>query len=185
MNTQDFITKLQKQPYHTRVKILWGTVGIVALVLFVLWVLSLKSTIKNLDAGSLIKTAGVSIEGTRVSYAEVERVEDSPSSLKIYFNFNNPSDDILNIPTLNNITLTVKGKSVSPTQITDRQGRAFAQKILSRQQNFGILVFPKIDAGSGTLAFKQMSFERSPEQILSQTIELDLKKLQTTDKLRD
>lgn len=184
MTPQDFITKLQKKPYKTRVRILWGTVVIVAIVLFALWIINLNSTIKHLDTGGLVNSAVTTAEGLQVSYAAVERVE-SGSDLKIYFNFNNASDDILNIPTLSNVTLSVKGKTLSPTKLTDRQGAAFVQKILSHEQNFGILVFPQTDNSSAELIFSQMFFERSPEQILSQKIELDLKKLQKANNLRN
>lgn len=183
MTLEELITSLQKKPYHTRVRILWGTIAVVALVLFTLWIISIKSSITGLDTQGLVKSVNTTA-ATQVSFASVERAE-AGSSIKLYFNFDNPSDDILNIPILSNITLTVKGKSMNPTQITDRQGKPFVQKVLSHEQNFGILVFPTAGADSAELTFNQMFFERSPEQILSQKIELDLKKLQKTNNLRN
>ncbi|MEJ0021651.1 MAG: hypothetical protein WDN47_03645 [Candidatus Doudnabacteria bacterium] len=186
MTAQDFLTKLQKQPYNTRVKILWGSVVVAAIILFGLWVLTLRSSIKHLDTSDLLKspsTAGAN--STKVNYAAVERVDTGSGNLKIFFNFNNTTDDILNVSSLSNISLTANGASIAPSQMTDRQGKPFVQKILSHTQNFGILVFPKIDGASAQLTFDQMFFEGSPDQILSQKLDLDLKKLGKPNNLRN
>ncbi|MEO8065997.1 MAG: hypothetical protein ABI643_04070 [Candidatus Doudnabacteria bacterium] len=183
---QGLVGHLQKQPYDTRVRIMWGTVGIVAVILFVLWVLNLKSTISHLDTSDLIKSGATQAASiAQVSYAAVERVEISGNILKLYFNFNNPSDDILNISKLSDISILVGGKQVTPTQMTDRQGQQFVRKVLSHTQNFGILTFPETDGNSAELSFNQMFFEKTPDQVLSQKIDLDLKKLQTKANLRN
>lgn len=184
-NFPDLINDLQNKPYNTRVKILWGTIIVVAIILFILWILGLKSTIGDLNKADLTRSDTAKVaSATQVSVGAVERIE-SGSNLKIYFNFTNPTDDILNISRIEDISLTVRGKSVAPTGLTDRQGKPFVQKILSHTQNFGILVFPKTDLDLGQLIFNQIFFEQSPDQMLSQEIDLDLKKLEKSNKLRN
>lgn len=188
-NMSDLISYVRKLPYQTRVKILWGTFGILAIILFTLWVLSLKSTLKNLNTSDLVKInpeTNTEIAGqTKTPFATVERAEFAADSLQLYFNFQNPTTDILNISKLSDIQLHVGGKQINPKQITDRQGQPFVQKILSGAQNFGILIFDKTASDSDELIFDQMFLEQSPSQMFSQKIQLDFKQLEKNAKLRD
>lgn len=182
----DFIKNLQEKPYETRVKILWGTVGVVAIIILAVWVITLKANIKNLDGKNLLSTpATTSINQSPSNFASVERAEISGQNLKLYFNFNNPTSDILNVSKNSDISLDIDGKQETPTQMTDRQGQPFVQKVLSKTQNFGILVFPAPRDSSGKLTFNQIFFEQTPSQIFNQTIDLDLKKLEQDSNLRN
>ncbi len=183
----DLVEKLQKQSYETRVKILWTTAIVIGIILCSLWIFGFKSNIKNLDATNIIKTtaSGTQTQFTNTTFATMERIEVLTNSLKLYFNFNNTTDDILNISKLPDITLNIDGQQINPTQIIDRQGQIFVQKILSHTQNFGILIFPSTNAKSGTLTFNQMYFEQNPSDIFAQKLELDLNKLKTANNLRN
>jgi hypothetical protein len=183
---RDFIGELQKKPYETRIKILWGvTIGF-GIILIALWSLNIKSTIKNSSGQPLIPIS----ENTNLpdqdesNFITVERVEISSSALRIYFNLNNQTDDILNVSRLAGIELTTDQGTIRPTQIQDRQNQTFVQKVLSHTQNFGVLVFPSINADKGSLTFNGMFLEKNPDQILKQTLELDFSKLNQDSKIR-
>lgn len=182
-NLQDFIAHLQKQPYETRLKILWGTVIGAGIIIVILWMLNLKSTINNLS-GTNPTPASTEVKTQESSFVSIERAENT-AGLKLFFNLNNTTDDILNVPSLDNISLEADGGTIKPTSITDRQGKPFVQKILSHTQDFGILNFPKIYSDSAVLNFTQMFFERSPDQPLNQKINLDIKKLVKPSDLRN
>ncbi|MBX4186786.1 MAG: hypothetical protein KW802_00820 [Candidatus Doudnabacteria bacterium] len=185
---KDFLTKLQEQPYETRIRILWGTVICTGIVLLVLFVFSIKSTLNGVDGKKLIDLSIASDKQqaqTEIAYASVERVERSNQNLKIYFNFNNPTDDILTIPQLADITLVAEDQTLNPQTITDRQGNVFVQKILSHTQNFGILVFPATTAATGTLNFSQMYLEKNSSNFFQQKLELNLKDLAQPTKVRN
>ena len=186
LNPEELIDNLQKKPYATRVKILWGSIIVVALILVLVWILGLRSTIGHLDTADLIKTPTKTLNNsTPVNYGQVEWAQSDAGGLKIFFNFNNQTQDILNVPALSNISLDINGSAVTPIKITDRQGNPFVQKVLSHTQNFGILVFPRTPDGTGSLTFDQMFFELFPDRLLSQEIDIDLKKLEKTGKLRN
>jgi len=184
---RDFIGELQKKPYATRVKILWGATAAFAIILVVIWSVSLKSTIENSSGQPLIpqtsEDSNVSQEET--SFLTVERTETTGNTLKIYFNLNNQTDDILNVSKIADIELTTEGGTLKPTKMTDRQGLTFVQKILSHTQNFGILTFPAANGNEATLIFNEMFLEKNPEALLKQTIELDFSKLNQDSKVRN
>lgn len=183
----DFIKNLQDKPYETRVRILWGTVIVLGIILFFAWIFGLKSSLGNIKGSSLIQldTGSNAVVETNVKFASVEYAEQTNNILKIYFNFNNPTDDILNVSKLDDIVLTVDGKQTRPSKITDRQGNAYVQKILSHTQNFGILTFPTIKTTKATLSFDQMSLEKSPADIFVQNLELNFKQLNKPSNIRD
>lgn len=188
MDLRETIKNLQNKPYETRVKILWLTIGIVAVILVAIWVFSLKSTIQGLNGKNLIKadqTTKSNSAKTDTAFVSVERVEQTGNSFKIYFNVNNSTDDILNFPDLTNITLEVNGQSLNPTQIFDRQNNPFVKKILSHTQNFGTLVYPTVNATSGKLTIDQMSFEKTTDQIFQQELNLNFTELKKSSNLRN
>ncbi len=182
----DFIKNLQEKPYATRMKILWGTVGVVTVLLIVIFVFNLKSAIKQTGGPTFNPTTpGANSEETSLKLATVERVEKDGTTLKVYFNFNNETDDILNLSKLEDITLKIKEGDLKPEQLTNRQGQTFVQKVLSHTQNFGILTFRNVSSASGTLVFDQMFFEKTPEQLFSQSLELDFNKLNSNNPVRN
>lgn len=184
-----FLEELQNKPYQTRVKILWGGVSIAAIILLVIWSFSLRSTIKDLKGVDLINTSKNNSSNnqtqTQTQYATIEWAEINISNVKLFFNYNNPTNDILNVPALTDITLSLNGKLLNPTQITDRQNNPFVQKVLSHTQKFGILVFPRVDGEAGELNFNQMFFEQTPNATFNQKINLNLKDLEKSAKVRN
>lgn len=183
MRFQNFINRIQEKPYETRVKIMWWSVIILAIILVLLWAFNIKSTINNSsfsETSSGSKTESTSAPA-KETYVSVERAEISGETLNIYFNINNTSNDILNAPKLSNISLTAKDTEYDAYQLTDRQGRPFVQKILSHNQNFGILAFPNVNTDSAELILDNMFFEMTPDQVFIQTIHLDLKDLLKKD----
>ncbi len=182
----DFIKNLQEKPYETRMKILWGTVGVVAVVLVAAFIFNLKSAIQQTTGDSFTENDKNTIsQETSLKLATVERVEKQGANLKVHFNFNNDSSDILNLPKLEDITLKTKAGDLTPTLMTDRQGQAFVQKVLSHTQNFGVLSFTNVTTDSGELLFDEMFFEKTPEQLFSQTVELDFNKLNSDNPVRN
>lgn len=182
----DFIKNLQEKPYETRMKILWGTVGVVAVLLVTAFIFNLKSVIHQTNGGSFTEGAkNPTSQETSLKLATVERVEKQGTNLKIHFNFNNDSSDILNLSKLEDITLKTKAGDLTPTLMTDRQGQAFVQKVLSHTQNFGILSFTNVTADSGELLFDEMFFEKTPQQLFSQALELDFNKLNSDNSVRN
>jgi hypothetical protein len=188
MQNENWLNRLQNQPHQTRVKILWGTVVVLGIIIVALWIVSIKSNFNDLNPTDITKLPGVTdsnISPAPSVFASVERAEATPQGLKLYMNFNNSSDDILNIPALTNIKLTADNKTYNALQLLDRQGQPFVQKILSHTQNFAVLIFPSVNADTAELVLDQMFLEQAPSQIFKQTIELDLKALKTNSNLRN
>jgi hypothetical protein len=180
----DFLENLRNKSYQTRITILYGTVAVIALIVVGGWVFSLKNNLKSLNQTAQI--SGATAKPVTVTYASVERAELVGSILKVYFNFNNQTNDILNISALNNIILQINNTTLNPTSITDRQGGKFPAKILSHTQDFGILVFSNFsnDDSNLTLTFDQMFFDQDNADIFKQSIDLNLKKLENPTNLR-
>jgi hypothetical protein len=181
----DPINKLQEYSYPTRVKILWATFLVVAIGLTGLIIQSIKSTVTNAGANLTKVEFSKLLPESKTSYVSIERVERTDNILKIYFNINNTGNDILNVPKLTDIDLKIDDQVLNPQRITDRQGKVFAQKVLSYTQAFGILFFPKIDGSSATLTFDGMFLERDPVHTFRQTINLDLDKLSKQSEVRN
>lgn len=180
---EKFLDNLQKKPYDTKVQILWSTTAVIAIVLIIIWVISLKSTIKNNTTDT---AAPAKSQTTIVSeFLNIERVEKSGSTMKLYFNLNNNTDDILNVPSVEDITLQVSAGNLHPTSILDRQGQAFVQKVLSHTQAFGILTFSATTETAAQLVFDNMMLEKNPGQTLKQTVTLDLVKLNQPANVRN
>jgi hypothetical protein len=178
------IERLQKLPYNTRLKILWISFIVAAIGLVFLISSSIKNSIKN-NSGDLIKLDKVSpLPETTTAFASVERVEQTDKNLKIYFNLNNTTNDILNVSKLSDIKLRVDDSSTAATELTDRQGKPFVQKILSQTQDFGILTFPKTEADEAELIFSGLFFESNTSNIFQQTLKLDLEKLNDATNVR-
>ena len=184
---RDFISDLQNKPYATRVKILWGTTIGFALILIIAWAVSLKTTIKNTSGQPLITppVQGDNANQTEANLLAVERTETAGNILKIYFNFNNQTDDILNVSKLEDITLITASEQQKPSKMLDRQGQTFVRKILSHTQNFGVLVFDPVAENEATLTFNKMFLEKNPDQLLKQTVDLDFSKLNQDPTVRN
>lgn len=180
-----WLSKLQKQPYKVRIRILWITVLIVAFILIVLWFSSLKQKIANLNTKNLLASPEQQTLEESGRYVSAERIETSPSgSSKLFFKINNPTDDILNLPKIDGIKLEVDNQTINPLKIYDRQNHPFVSKVLSHTENFGILIFSELNAQKANLIFKDLYFEQHPEVIFNEKLELDLDKLKKIQELR-
>ncbi len=183
---KDFIERLQNKPYEARVKILWGTVVIVAIVLVLVWALTIKSSVTGLSDGNLLGNSTNQTIATRSEdVARVEYIERSSKEFKIYFNIKNSTNNILNFSPATAITLRIKDQDYHPTGIFDRQGNPYVRKVLSNSQEFGILVFGNIEGSEGTLIFDEMMYENSTSDYFKQELILDFDKLDNKSKLRD
>jgi hypothetical protein len=185
---RDFITRLQEKPYESKLKILWGTVFVAAVILVVIFVFNIKNNLKGVNTKSLIQSNNSTASKTALSdtaYASVERIERTDNLLKIYFNFNNSTDDILSISKLEDIDLSFNNDRIKPKTITDRQGKPFVQKILSHTQNFGILTFDRLNTDDVKLTFDMMFFEKDPSKVFRQDLELNLNELSQPIKVRN
>lgn len=184
MNVRDFIKNLQNKPYETRVKILWGGVIVIGILLVFAWVFSLKSTISGLDKNSSANSAPAETPTAKTQYITIERAETSAGNLRIYFKIKNPSNDILNFSKLEDIKLVAGGRELSPVKLLDRQNKPFVQKILSKTENFGMLTFLSEMPDEGKLSFDQLFFENQPQLIFKETSDLDFSQLVKTEELR-
>jgi hypothetical protein len=183
------LKNLQQRPYHVRVRILWSTVLVVAVLLLIVWVQNLKSNVNKMDNSNML---GVDVGEVLQEVSEsqqknisIEWLEQQNNLLLVYFKVNNPTDDIMNFSKLEDIKLEVKGNIEQPTKITDRQGNAFVQRVLSHTQNFGILTFVTTGADGETLVFDQMNFEQSSDKIFKESFVLDYAVLTNTPELRN
>src|SRR5258708_17631500 len=141
----DFIKKLQEKPYEVKLRIIWGTVIGAAIVLVVILIFNIKDTLKNVDGKKLIDlntSSGRTAANTNIQYASVERVERTAKVLKIYFNLNNPTNDILNVSKVSDITLAFDGSEVKPQSILDRQGNPFVQNAFRSEEHTSELQSP-------------------------------------------
>lgn len=183
---KDFIKNLQDKPYETRLKIMWGTVLFAGILLIAVFIWNIKAVVQNTSGTDLLNPpVDDSAEQTNLNLLSVEKVETRSGRFRIYFNLNNPGEDILNMALIEDITLTINNVQHQPTEIIDRQGQPFVEKILSKTQNFGVLIFPTIIGAKGTLEFDQMYFEKSPDTLFSQKVELDFNKLKTDNPIRN
>ena len=175
----DWLQKLQNQSQQTKLKVLWSTVAAAAIVLVVIVSLSIKSSVKNVDGQNPFQAAGQTAGETLPNrdVVKVESIDSSAAGLKIYFNIENDTDDILNVPDATNIQLAIGGQILNPTAIDDRQSGPFVKKVLSHTQDFGVLVFAPAPANRGTLNFNQMFFEQSPNNLFQQQLDLDFQQL--------
>jgi hypothetical protein len=115
----------------------------------------------------------------------VERIESNDAgAFKIYFNINNPTNDIINFATTDNIKLLVNDAKLNPLRILDRQKKPFVSRILSHTQNFGILYFNPTSADFGTLTFSDLFFEKKPDGLFKEEFNLDFQALNKPEELR-
>lgn len=117
-------------------------------------------------------------------YVKVERVESSNNNFKIYFSVHNTQTDILNFSSSNEVKLTASGKTIGPERIVDRQNKPFVQKILSKTENFGILIFPQINSQTAELLFEDLYFENQPDKIFKELLSLDIDELTKNQEVR-
>jgi hypothetical protein len=176
MMNEDLDT-VQKLSYKTRVRIVWLTFIVVAVGLVFLIVQSIQGTIENAGDNLVTIQPSSNQPQSQIKYVAVERIERTDKLLKIYFNLNNPSTDIVNFSKLTDVRLRVENTTYNPQQITDRQGGVFVQKVLSRTQNFGILYFTPIQTDVAELSFTNLSLEKDPSNLVQQTLQLQFSEL--------
>lgn len=183
MKLPDFIIQLQNKPYQTRVRILWFTTAVVALIIAALWLVSLKVSVKDIN----VKDLDLSLPNLQnaTKYIVVERAIIEQANTKIFFKVQNSTDDILNFSTSESISLKMDNQALTPTSILDRQNKPFVQKILSNQQEFGILSFKNNELKEGQLIFDHLYFEKQPEKIFKEIISIDLNKLIKQEQVRN
>lgn len=185
MKIDALLKQLQQQPYKTRIRIMWGTTVVLAVILLSIWVFSIKKEIANLDGQNLLGIQeSHEAAAQEAKYVKVERIEQSSTSFKIFFSVNNMENDILNFSSNTEVELVVDDLTIQPLRILDRQNKPFVQKILSKTENFGILVFPQVDQDSLTLSFKDLYFENRPDKIFKESIPLDVSELKKNQELR-
>ena len=88
MDIKKSLENLQDKPFATRVKILWLTVGVVAIGLIIIFIFNLKSTVSNLSGQDLInlsnRSSQTDSEQLETQLIQVERIEKANNSFKIY-----------------------------------------------------------------------------------------------------
>lgn len=182
MNTKKILNRIQQLPFETRYRILWISGIAAAAILIGIWIVSLKAEINRLDSSEFIPSLGQIRHEQK--YVKAEWTEISANKLLVYFKVTNNTNDILNFAQTDNIKLQVKDREIAAENLTDRQNRPFVKKILSKTENYGILIFPRIDADEGNLLVDQMYFEMKPDQAISEKLELNFKDLNQALQLR-
>jgi len=181
-----FLNSLQNKPYETRIKILWGTTIVIGVLIIVVWATTIKGTFKNNGPITIAPVVNQSRGNqTEIGLIKIERAEKTGESLKIYFNLYNDTDDILTFSKAENIILKTNDSSVPATSALDRQGLPLVQKILSRTQIFGTLLFNTATDPNPELSFNGMFFEKEPDLTLKQTFQLDIPSLEKTTEVRN
>jgi len=166
-------------------RILWGSTAVAAVIVVAIWGLSLRSQIGSFNASELIDLTEKEQQEASQKFVKVERVELTAEAAKFFFTINNPTDDILNVSDINNINLDIASQALNPIKLLDRQGKTFVRKALSKTENFGILEFPPLEAADATLVFENLFFEKHPETVFKEILELDLADLQSNQELRN
>ena len=178
---KQLLTRLQNKPYETRVKILWSATLIAGILLVGIWLTELKSTVLS----PVRQDESVSSSNSAIKYISIERTEIDGESTKLFFSVNNGTDDILNFATINDIRLDQDQSGIKPIKLLTRQDKPFVTKILSHTQQFGVLVFGGKLSDGGDLTFDQLFFEKHPENIFKETIQIDFDQLMKTQELRN
>lgn len=182
---KNFLSELQKKPYETRVKILWGTTAVAAIVIIVIWTFTLKDTVGNIGPISLTPSGQINKNQSEISVITIERAERINNNLRIYFNINNATDDILTFSKLEDVELELSSGKKQPISLLDRQGLPLVQKVLSHTQIFGTLIFDNTEETEATLKFNNMFFEKAPDNTLMQTLPLNLQTLIQNSEVRN
>jgi hypothetical protein len=191
MRFDDFIRNLQKKPYAVRLRILWSTTIIVAVVLLAVWVATIKNGADSLAGQDLFTITQESDQAEEARAEEsdhisVERVETTKAgAFQIFFKIKNSSNDILNFSPLEKITLEINKTNLKPLEILDRQGNPFVRKILSNTENFGTLIFTGVEGKSGTLSFEGLFLEQKPQTLFREILNLDFEELNQIQELRN
>ncbi len=183
---KNFLNNLQHRPYAVKVRILWTITVSAAVILIVVWGYSLRNQINKLDGEKLISLPNLQNQTVVESkYVKIERVESSTEGLKIFFSVKNDTNDILNFSRAEEVELEANNSKLTPLRLLDRQNKQFVQKVLSKTENFGILIFTPVKTDRATITFKDLYFEKSPEQLLKEVIKLDIEELTKDQRLRD
>ncbi|MGE5392353.1 MAG: hypothetical protein ACM3NH_01285 [Candidatus Saccharibacteria bacterium] len=182
MNAKSYLERLQQLPLSTRVKILWVTVVVIAAGLVALWFINLKSQISRLDTDNLLPGLNNSVVAQK--HVTAEWAETKDDKLRVYFKVTNETNDILNFPQLSEIKLQTEDKEISADNVTDRQGKPFVKRVLSKTENYGVLIFPKIDAEQASLLLDQLYFEMKPSELFSEKVDLNFNDLNQAPELR-
>lgn len=183
---KNFLKNLRHKPYATKVKILWTITVSVAVILVIIWGYTLRNQISKLDGEKLIDLPDLRNQPQVESkFVKIERVESSAKELKIFFSVKNESNDILNFSRAEEVGLEANNSTLVPLYLLDRQNKPFVQKILSKTENFGILIFPPVQADHAVITFKDLYFEKTPQELLKETIKLNLDELTKDQTLRD
>ena len=180
MSLSHYIQQIQKLPYRSRVKILWGTTVSIAIILVLVWVATIKLSIKP------INTDALQIKSQQTErYIKVERLELANGTTQIFFSIKNTTDKILSFSRAEDIILNIGDTGLKPTRILTRQNKPFVQKILSNNEEFGILVFGELEPDEATITFSNLYFENTPETVFEEAVEVDLGKLPNEQPIRE
>lgn len=184
------LSYVQNLPLNTRIKIMWISVVIVAIILVGVWFYTLKQQVQNTDFSDLPNlnqnqtTNQPESINAETGYASVEWVDRTDGTLKIYFKINNPTNNILSLSRKDQVTLVSDNLSQEASLLTDRQGNPFAQKALSQSENYGVATFEDPSQDTATIRFDSLYFENQPSQFFFEEKKLDLDKLNKPIDLR-
>ena len=190
MNPNQLLRNLQNKPYPVRIRILWISTIIIGIMLLTIWLISLKKNLSDLSGFNVLDINNAQnsqiVSKSQTQYIKIERVDSTnDGAFQIFFKINNPTLDILNFPPAEKIALNTDRTKLVPLKISDRQGKPFVQKILSKTENFGVLIFQSVKADTGTLIIDELYFEQKPQTIFQETLELNFKELAKSQELRN
>ena len=176
-NYSEFIKNLQSKPYAVRMRILVTTAVIATIVVIAVWLIGFKQEFRNLNKQSILVSNSSTSHLSAQHYTNIDGAEIVDGKLLVYFSAKNDTTDILNFSKTQDMKLSLDGKDLTPSKLTDRQSQPFVQKILSNSQNFGIATFDIGSAKSATITFDNLYFENNPSNIFKEQITFDPNKL--------
>jgi hypothetical protein len=170
------IKKLQNLPLSSRIRLLWTSIGVVALGLFLIMYTSVSSQVKKVSTDDILpsdQNTPVSV----VKYIKVEWVEIAEGKLKIFFKAENTSSAILNFSKPSDVILRFNDKTLTAEQLIDRQGQAFPFKLLANTEKYGTAIFEDPKTSDVSIKFDQIFFEEDNPTFFHEELELDLEEL--------
>jgi hypothetical protein len=170
------IKKLQNLPLPTRLRVLWMSIGVVAIALLLVMYTSVSSQIKKVNSDNILPLQQ-NTPVSAVKYIKVEWVEVADNKLKIFFKAENTSSAILNFSKPSDVTLRFKDRTLTAEQLIDRQSITFPIKLLSNSEKYGIAIFEDPKSSDASIKFDQMFFEGDNPTFFHEELELDLEEL--------
>ncbi len=178
------VSYLQTRSYQTKGRILAAAIAVTMIGLGTVWINNLKHKFADISTPDLNLS---SLQPGQVlgasNFITLEATEVREGKRYIYFKVENNTDEILNFPSKDKISLKVGNQTLEPEAVQTRQQQPFVVKVLNKTTNFGVMVFPEFKEDKGELTIRELNLEQKNE-FSQQTIKIDFDKLNPLEELR-